>query len=129
MAITYGMSVKEFWDDDPDLFWAYRFSYFNRQKDDYDMFNNHAWLQGQYIYEAVSVAINNCFGEKKREYAKYPYGTPEEEIKKIEELEFKKQQERLIAQLEARAVEVSAIVGKRNGSTTKEGNAKGGEKQ
>ncbi len=28
----YGMSVKEFWEEDPDLFWAYRFSYIERIK-------------------------------------------------------------------------------------------------
>ena len=65
MAITYGMSVKEFWEDDPDLFWAYRFSYFERLKNEQEMFNQNAWLQGGYICEAVQVAINNCFNKKK----------------------------------------------------------------
>ena len=37
MAITYGMSVKEFWEDDPDLFWAYRFSYFEKIKTEQEM--------------------------------------------------------------------------------------------
>lgn len=44
MALTYGMSVKEFWEDDPDLFWAYRFSYYIKQKEEQEKFNSNAWL-------------------------------------------------------------------------------------
>ena len=56
MAITYGMSVKEFWEDNPDLFWAYRFSYYERLRINQEIFNNNAWLQGAYVQDAVSVA-------------------------------------------------------------------------
>ena len=60
MAITYGMSVKEFWEDDPNLFWAYRFSYYNKMTDKQEIFNYNAWLQGAYIYEAVQGLLTNC---------------------------------------------------------------------
>ena len=41
MAITYGMSVKEFWEDNPDLFWAYRFSYYEKIKNEQEkLFQN-----------------------------------------------------------------------------------------
>ena len=53
MAITYGMSVKEFWEDDPNLFWAYRFYYYNKMTNQQEIFNYNAWLQGAYIYEAI----------------------------------------------------------------------------
>jgi len=49
MAITYGMSVKEFWEDSPDLFWAYRFSFFERIKSMQEINNYNSWLQGAYI--------------------------------------------------------------------------------
>ena len=127
MAITYGMSVKEFWEDSPDLFWAYRFSYYERLKYENNIFNQNAWLQGAYIYEAVQVAINNSFGKHKLVYSKYPYGTPQEEIEKREKEEQIKQQELLVAKLCSRVTTVQAIMGKNKGSTTTEGNAEGGE--
>ena len=70
MAITYGMSVKEFWEDSPDLFWAYRFSYFEKIKLTQEINNYNSWLQGAYTCEAVQVAINNCFNKQKIEYSK-----------------------------------------------------------
>lgn len=73
MAITYGMSVKEFWEDNPDLFWAYRFSYYERLKIEQEIFNNNAWLQGMYFNEAISVALCNAFSNSKIEYSKQPY--------------------------------------------------------
>ncbi|MBS7020359.1 MAG: hypothetical protein KH135_00595, partial [Firmicutes bacterium] len=73
MAITYGMSVKEFWEDDPDLFWAYRFSYFERLRAEQEMFNHNAWLQGLYFHEAISISLNNAFSDKKLQYTNKPY--------------------------------------------------------
>lgn len=128
MAITYGMSVKEFWEDSPDLFWAYRFSYYERLKYENNNFNQNAWLQGAYIYEAVQVAINNCFGKHKLAYSEYPYGTPPEEIERREAEKRQKEQELLVAKLCARVTTVQAIMGKNQSSTTTEGNAEGGEK-
>ena len=121
MAITYGMSVKEFWEDDPDLFWAYRFSYYERLKNEQEMFNQNAWLQGGYICEAVQVAINNCFNKKKVQYSKQPYGT--EEVKE----DFKTKQNTLIANIKGRAKQVQAIMGKNESSITNKGNTEGGE--
>lgn len=69
MAITYGMSVKEFWEDDPDLFWAYRFSYFEKIKTEQEIFNNNAWLQGAYFHEAITVALCNAFSKQKVKYS------------------------------------------------------------
>ncbi len=123
MAITYGMSVKEFWEDDPNLFWAYRFSYYNKMTDKQEIFNYNAWLQGAYIYEAVQVALNNSFGKQKTHYPKQPYGI---ELKQPEMTEEKKQ-ERInmqVADIRARIKQVNAI----KGSATKGNETKGGEK-
>lgn len=123
MAITYGMSVKEFWEDSPDLFWAYRFSFYQKLKREQEMANYNAWLQGGYICEAVCVAINNCFAKKKIEYSKYPYGS---EIQK-QQNDPKKQQEALVAMLKNRVNQVQAIKGQKESSTTDRGNTEGGE--
>lgn len=67
------MSVKEFWEDDPDLFWAYRFSYINKKKQEQEENNIHSWLQGAYFYEAISVALSNAFSKNKISYRDKPF--------------------------------------------------------
>ncbi len=106
MAITYGMSVKEFWEDNPDLFWAYRFSYYNRLIDEQERFNINAWLQGAYFYEAVSIALGNAFGKSQHFYPSLPHGINDETA------DIKKQQEELVAKLKGRVAQVQAIKGK-----------------
>ena len=68
MAIIYGMTVKEFWKDNPDIFWAYRFSYYERLKEKQELFNQNAWFQGAYFYEGISIAIGNSFGKSHEKY-------------------------------------------------------------
>lgn len=81
------MSVKEFWEDDPELFWAYRFSYIQSIKQKQEIANTNMWLQGAYIYEAVSVALSNAFSKTKSTYSKEPYdlyGTKEDKTNKLQ---------------------------------------------
>ncbi len=102
MAITYGMSVKEFWEEDPDLFWAYRFSYIERIKFENEDKNQTAWLQGAYIYEAVSIALANAFSKQKLNYSKLPYGVKVEEDKE-------KMLEVQVAEIKARIKQINKI--------------------
>lgn len=81
MAITYGMSVKDFWENDPNLFWAYRFSYFTKIKTEQEVSNRNAWLQGAYFYEAISVSLNNAFNKSKLDYSSEPYKFEEDSEK------------------------------------------------
>lgn len=124
MAITYGMSIKEFWEDNPDLFWAYRFSYFTKLKSNQELFNQNAWLQGAYFHEAVSVALHNTFSKQKTTYTNSPYGVKKEELK---EETIKKQSEILTKRIMERVSQVQAIKGEDKSSTTEKGNTKGGE--
>ena len=119
MAITYGMSVKEFWEDDPDLFWAYRFSYFTKLKSEQETFNNNAWLQGAYFHEAITVALCNAFSKQKVEYSKKPYGTDTKE-------EYKSESEKITAKLKGRVAEIQNIF--KNSTTEKGTTEKVGEK-
>lgn len=116
MAITYGMSVKEFWEDNPDLFWAYRFSYFNKLKFEREIFNNNAWLQGAYFHEAITVALCNAFSKQKVKYSEKPYGFNERA--EITEEQKQKKIEMNVADIKARIAQVNAI---RTNSTTKKG--------
>lgn len=111
MAITYGMSVKSFWEDNPDLFWAYRFSYFDKMRLDSEIFNSRAWLQGAYFHEAVSVALCNAFSKTKVNYAQVPYGV------KMSNRDSKANIEVQVADLKARISQVNKI----KCSTTKKG--------
>lgn len=119
MAITYGMSVKEFWEDDPDLFWAYRFSYFTKLKSEQETFNNNAWLQGAYFHEAITVALCNAFSKQKVEYSKKPYGTDPKE-------EYKSESEKITAKLKGRVAEIQNIF--KNSTIEKGKSEKVGEK-
>ena len=103
MAITYGMSVKEFWEEDPNLFWAYRFSYIDRIKFENEDKNQTAWLQGAYIYEAVSIALNNAFSKQKLTYSKLPYGFKTEENDKEELIEVQ------VAEIKARIRQINKL--------------------
>lgn len=100
------MSVKEFWEDDPDLFWAYRFSYINRKKQEQEEINTHCWLQGAYFYEAISVALSNAFSKNKIEYRNQPYD--------FNSSDKNPKQNTLDAQLKERAKQIQNLLGGNN---------------
>lgn len=56
------MPLQEFWNDDPDLLWAYRNSYMQKMEQDLEiekqMINYKAWLQGLYNYQAIGSAFS-----------------------------------------------------------------------
>lgn len=70
--LAIGMSSAEYWTGDPSLARYFRKAYEMKQEE----INHNAWLQGLYIYDAVSTAIYNAFkgkNTKASEYAKQPY--------------------------------------------------------
>ena len=73
--LAIGMSYAEYWESDPKLTQYYRKAYQIKQEE----INNTAWLQGMYIYDAVSTALHNALrgmGKNKppaKDYAKQPY--------------------------------------------------------
>ncbi len=87
--LAIGMSYAEYWEGDPKLTQYYRRAYQIRQEE----INNNAWLQGMYVYDAISTALHNALrgkNSKAREYAKQPYEfnkkekTEQEKIKEVE---------------------------------------------
>lgn len=113
MAITFGMSTSEFWEEDPTLMWAYQKSFYDKSKIEQQKTNFNCWLQGMYIFEAVSTSLYNCFGRKNgqsaMEYVKEPYdftSTAEErKLKEIQENE---------ARIRARNREIAEILKNKN---------------
>lgn len=67
----FGMSSTEFWEEDPQLYWAYRTFYLKKLETDYDAKLYDAWLKGNMNHIAVSLAINNSFGKQRIEYPQY----------------------------------------------------------
>jgi hypothetical protein len=87
--LAIGMSSAEYWSGDPSLVRYYRKAYRIRQEEK----NNNAWLQGAYIYDAVSTALHNALRGKNSQaktYAKQPYNfenkhkTEEEQAREVE---------------------------------------------
>ena len=87
------MPIREFWNEEPDLLWAYRNSYMERLEIERDKDNYNAWLQGAYIFDAVSKSIYNSFGRKDGmralNYLEKPYdfGKSEKELEQERILE------------------------------------------
>ena len=73
--LAIGMSYAEYWEGDSRLAQYYRKAYHIKQEE----VNNNAWLQGLYVYDAVSTALHNALrgmGKTKppvKDYAKKPY--------------------------------------------------------
>ena len=90
--LAIGMSFAEYWEGDSKLAQYYRKAYRIKQ----DEINNNAWLQGMYVYDAVSTALHNALrgmGKSKppaKDYAKQPYEiykknkTEQEKAKEVE---------------------------------------------
>lgn len=92
--LAIGMSSAEYWEGDCSLTRYYRKAYKLKQEE----INNNAWLQGLYIYDAVTTALHNALrgkNTKVREYAKQPYNYEKNEEKseyeKAKEVEIEQQ--------------------------------------
>ena len=109
IAVEIGMPLKEFWEEDPNLFWAYRFSYYKKKLHERELENQKAWLQGAYIFEAVSVALNNAFSKSKLNYREEPYDLYNSESKSQQEKRIS-QQKLTEERLKARAMKIAGLL-------------------
>lgn len=83
MAI--GMTAEEYWEGDPHLAPFYYQAYKLR----FDMLNQQAWLQGLYVFNAVSTALANAFSKRTHKYVEKPFefGNKTEEQKSEEDVQ------------------------------------------
>lgn len=113
MALTFGMSAQEFWEEDPNFMWAYQKSYIDQKKIEKEMTNFNLWLQGMYIYDGFSKAIYNSFGRKEgmpvKEYPNQPYdlNKTKEDIEREQILETE-------SKIKARNKEIAEIIKRQN---------------
>lgn len=66
----FGMSSDDFWENDPQLYWAYRTFYLKKKEVEQEEMKRELWLKGSIEFMATSYAINNNFNSK--EQKKYP---------------------------------------------------------
>lgn len=94
--LAIGMSYAEYWEGDASLARYFRKAYRIKQEEA----NNNAWLQGLYIYDAISTALHNALrGMAKskppaKDYAKQPYNIfkkKKTEAEKAQEVEIEQQ--------------------------------------
>lgn len=82
MAIEYGMTPNEFWNDDIQLIYIYQKAYINR-------LHRETHLQGLYNELAFSVVIGKAFSKKENNKITYPkedvYNPFKQEKKKVEQ--------------------------------------------
>lgn len=90
--LAIGMSYAEYWEGDSSLARYYRKAYKIKQ----DEANHNAWLQGLYVYDAISTALHNALrgkGKKAEKYAEKPYQFQREktEAEKAKEVEIEQE--------------------------------------
>lgn len=67
----FGMSSKEFWEDDPQLYWAYRIFYLKQREVEQEDLKYNSWLLGSINMVSTSLALNNAFSKQKHNYPTY----------------------------------------------------------
>ena len=66
------MSSTDFWEGDPQLYWAYRTFYLKQKEIEAEQIRYNAWLLGNMQSVAVSISLSNAFGKgKKNEFPSY----------------------------------------------------------
>ena len=66
--MSYGMTWEQYWYGDPWMVRDFQQAYLIKRRIE----NENAWIQGAYIANAVTVAIQSCFGKRKVDYMKQP---------------------------------------------------------
>ena len=94
------MSSTEFWEEDPQLYWAYRTFYLEKLKIDAEKEKYSAWLQGSMTYMGVSIALNNAFSKQKTNFPSYDEMFSEEQ-KKNKKLTKKEAEEQAVNEFNA----------------------------
>lgn len=59
----FGMSSTDFWENDPQLYWAYRTFYLKQKEMEIEEQKYNAWLLGNMQSIATSISLSNAFGK------------------------------------------------------------------
>ena len=101
LAVKIGMTPNQFWNEDPDYFWAYLSAYEEKTKEMVDYDNCKAFNQGQYFMLAIAHCLQ--FGKSHKQiYPKKPLGLEknqkvqmtQEQYEEIRKIQLKQMEER-----------------------------------
>lgn len=67
----FGMSSEEFWEEDPQLYWAYRTFYLKQKEQEIEEMKHNAWLQGELNYVGFRIALSKLLKNNSVEYPKF----------------------------------------------------------
>jgi len=88
------MSYDEYWHKEPELFWAYRSAFTQKQEMEFEITNYKAWLQGLYNCKAFEVVYYN-FNRKENaqpiSYLEKPFDFKEMAKKSKEDIRLERQ--------------------------------------
>ena len=80
-AILFGMTYEQFWEDNPQLFWAYGRAYQLKKSIEEKENDINAWNIGHYVLMALYQNSSSMFSKQKKEiYPKKPITMKDEEI-------------------------------------------------
>lgn len=99
LAIKIGMTPHQFWEDDPDDFWAYWDAYQMRKHDDAVESNIKAFNQGQYMLLAIAQCLQFTKHPKKI-YPKEPFKLKSDKKLKITNEEYQEMRKVQMMQME-----------------------------
>lgn len=92
------MTYEQYWYGDPLMVRAY----YNAEKQRQKTRNEYAWLQGQYIFEAINATVGNMMRDKGSAQAKYPDKPyefePDKQMESDAEKEKREEQETVYAE-------------------------------
>lgn len=94
--LSIGMTSHQYWDEDAMLTKQYReaFKLMQSRK------NKDAWLQGRYVYEAMSSALSALFSKNRSDiypYPSEPFPITKEEVEDRERREYEARRQRIMA--------------------------------
>jgi hypothetical protein len=102
-AYKLGISWEDFWHMNPRIIQAIADGYAEKKKDDMQIENCVAYLQGRYFMDALMATVGNMFkrrGQKPYQYPESPYDLDEQKSNgELTEEEIEKQRERFAAKL------------------------------
>lgn len=85
----FGMSSTDFWENDPQLYWAYRTFYLKKNEMDVELTKYNAWLNGNMQSTGTTIAIARTFGNNKQiqypDYEEIFNKNPNKKLSKEEE--------------------------------------------
>lgn len=82
----FGMSSTEFWEEDPQLYWAYRIFYLKQRELEQEDKKYEVWLRGSIDFMATSLAVRQNFSKQQVNFPTFEEMFENKDTKKQEKL-------------------------------------------